>query len=914
MGILGHNQNSDQISTLVKYIKLLLIQLLVTLPVLVSAQETGQITGTIVDAETGETIIGASVAITGTTRGAISDLDGKYAIRKLDAGVYSLTISYISYTKQVITDIQVREGETVVINVALETEVANLDEVVVTAEAVQNGEAGLLSMQRKAVPVQDGISAEELSKSTDGNVGSAMKRVSGVTVVGGNDVFVRGLGNRYSNVQLNDSPIPSTNPNKKEAPVDILSSGIVDNIVVQKTFTPDQYGEFSGGSVKITTKEFPDQKNLSFSYSTSLNSVSTFKDYLGYNGSKTDFLGYDDGLRSLPADVKDGTVSSQQEAASIVGDLNGNWSSKNIESMPSQKISFSYSDQLNQDKLPIGIVSNFSYKYQTESRNDETVRYINNYNENSDVVLLGSDYLRNTGVESTNLSAMMNVFIKPSSVTKIGLKNLYSNSSNNTYSVINGSYYNFDNDNRQTVAEFDRRAIYSSSLKLETYKQSLMESKLDLDLSYSKAVRDLPDRRTTQYGETDAGAYQVIFPFRGNTHFFSLQDDNNYSAKLDYEFKPLNPFTVKFGAFGLIKDRSFESYKLVYQDLGNNFPTDEKSMSPEQIFTAQNVEDGKLDLIESSSSRDSYEGYQELAAAYASVNWSPSEKWNIVTGLRVENSAQFINDEVLIDETDFLPAFNATYRLNDNTNIRGAVSITLARPEFRELSNFNFQDFVGGRTVYGNPGLERTKIQNYDLRIETYPNVGELLAFSVFYKQFENPIELFYRITQNNEVRYDNVDSAELYGVELEGRKNLTERLRFSTNLSYIISGVNYEDGAATGRQANSERAMFGQSPYTFNANAYYLLKNIDGELTLSYNTFGKRISAVGNNEQPDDEFEQPFHKLDLNFTKNLGKASLNASIENSLGDHVEYKQGDVITNRYEVGTTFSIGFSYSFN
>lgn len=894
---------------------ILIITLLSLTSLVALAQEKGQISGTIVDAENGETIIGASVGITGTTKGDATDLDGNFTIRSVDPGTYSITISYISYTTQVITGVVVEEGETYTLNIAMKSDITNLDEVVVTAEAIKSGEAGLLSIQRKAVPVQDGISSEEISRSTDGNVGSAMKRVSGVSVVGGKDVYVRGLGNRYSNVQLNGSPIPSTNPNKKEAPVDILSSGIVDNIIVQKTYTPDQSGEFSGGSVQIITKEFPNDANITFSYSTSVNTNATFKDYLGYSGGGTDYLGYDDGFRSLPKDLNDSQITSTEEAGRVVSGLNNSWSSKNIQSLPSQKFGFSYANQFNQDKMPIGVVSNMSYKYATDSNRDETFRYINNYNENNGDVLFGSDYVRNSGEESTSLSAMLNLFIKPNSVTKIGVKNLYSNSSTNTFSTIEGSYYNFDNDNRQTVLEFDRRAIYSSSLIYETYFQNFMESSLDASLTYSKAVRDLPDRRTTQYVRTDVGDLEVILPFRGNSHFFSYQDDNNYSGKLDFDFKPLNKFSAKVGVFGLLKDRTFNSYKLIYDDNPDvNAPDVDKSLSPEEIFTTENITNGSLLLTERTSSRDSYNGEQELYAGYFSLNWSPSSKWNFVTGVRAENSTQSINGDALVDELDLLPAFNATYRPSDKTNLRGGFSITLARPEFRELSDFNFQDFVGGRTVFGNPDLERTKIYNYDLRLETFPNVGELFAVSVFYKKFENPIEIFYRITQNNEVRYDNVSSATLYGVELEGRKDITEHLRLSANLSYIISGVNYADGASEGRQANAERAMFGQSPYTLNMNAFYFMPKIDSELTLSFNTFGERISAVGNNEQPDDEFEQSFNKLDLNFTKNFGKASVNASIENILNDNVVYKQGDVITNRYEVGTTFSIGFSYSFN
>ena len=877
------------------------------------AQNNGKITGTVVDSQTGESLIGVNVVIEGTIKGTATDIDGRYTIRNVEPGTYTIVVSYLSFATQTITNVVVDQGQTLTLDILLQEETEFLDEIVVTADVVKSGEAGLLSIQRKSVPVQDGISFEEISRGSDGNVGAAMKKVAGVSVVGGKDIYVRGLGNRYSNVQLNGSPIPSTNPNKKEAPLDILSAGIIDNIVVQKTYTPDQSGEFSGGSVQIITKEFPNEKKIGFSYSTSVNGHYSMQNYLGYNGGGRDFLGYDDGFRNLPSDIKDGEISDTREATRVVEQLNNSWSSKNITSLPSQKMGFTYANQFDNATIPVGIVSNVSYKYETSSRFDEDLRYIVNYKEDTGEASLGSEYKRNTGIESTNLSTMLNIFAKPNSTTKVGIKNLYSNSSSNKFSEIVGSYFNFDAINSQTVLEFDRRAIFSSSLNAEKYFENFYQSKLDVVVSYSKAVRDLPDRRTTQYAENEIGIYEIVFPNRGNTHFFSFQNDNNYSGKLDYSFGGLNDVKIKTGGVFLIKDRDFKSYKLVYEKR-SEFSNSDLSASPENILTAENIRNESVGLYESSSSRDSYRGYQQLFAGYISMNWNLADKWIFEGGLRAENSAQFIDDEVLINELDYLPALNITYRPTEKINLRSAISITLARPEFRELSNFSFQDYIGGRTVYGNPDLKRTRIYNYDLRFELFPETGELLAVSAFYKYFENPIEIFYRITQNNEVKFDNVNSASLFGLELEARRNISERLRLNTNFSYILSQVNYADGQAIGRQANEERTMFGQSPFTVNVNAFYTFPEIKSDLTISFNTFGKRISTVGNNEQPDDEFEQPFNKLDITFVKRLNNTSLTASIENLLGDDVVYKQGDVITNRYEIGTSFSLGISFSFN
>jgi hypothetical protein len=378
----------------------------------------GKITGKVVDSEIGETIIGANVTITGTGQGDATDLDGNYTIRMLEPGVYSVTVSYISYTRKIIEGVQVSDSEVTTLNIALDPETVGLDEVVVTASADRSGEAGLLSVQRKSVPVQDGISSEQISKLGDSDVGSAIKRVTGVTVQNGKDVFVRGLGNRYSNVQLNGSQLPSTNPNKKEAPIDLFGSGLVSNIVVQKTYTADQSAEFSGGSVNITTREFPEERNLTIGYSTKYTSVSTFENTLSSGGSSTDFLGFDDGERSLPTVLSNERVNGSN-AAVVAEGLHNNWNITDEKSaIPSQSFSVNYANQFNEERMPVGLVSNFSYKFSRNLQPNKVTRSILNFSDSEPNYY--SDYMHNEGVESADLSGMLNLFVKPSPVTKIG--------------------------------------------------------------------------------------------------------------------------------------------------------------------------------------------------------------------------------------------------------------------------------------------------------------------------------------------------------------------------------------------------------------------------------------------------------------------------------------------------------------
>lgn len=886
-----------------------------------SENESGSIVGKVVDSETGKEIIGANVIITDTSTGDATDVDGNFTIKKLEPGTYSVTVSYVSYSKKTITDIEVEEGEATRLEVSLDPESLGLDEVSVTADAISDNEAGLLSIQRKSISFQDGLSSEYIGKTGDSDVAQAMRRVTGVSLVNRKDVFVRGLGNRYSNVQLNGSAVPSTSPTKKEAPLDLINSSSVDNIVVQKTFTADQSGEFSGGSVQITSLEFPSDRNVNFSYSTSYNSVSTFENTLSYPGGSTDFIGFDDGKRSLPAPLTNDrmTLDNRNQVASS---LHPDWGvNGNRMAVPSQKIELGYSNQFNESNLPIGIVSNFSYKYDRTFQPTKEYRVIQSYNEDAGSSILNSDYLINEGKENAKISGMLNVFMKPNDDTKIGLKNIYSNSGESNSQLVVGEYVNYPNDTRQTVQDFDRRAMYSGNFVVEKYFESLLQSDLEVNIGYSRALRNRPDRRTTQYNLRPDGDFGIYFPDGGNTHFFSKQLDQNYSAKADYEIQPVDFVEIKTGFSANLKDRSFDGRRLEYQEFSGVFPDSLKTRNPEEALSPRWIEDDILGFAEITQDRDSYTGEQRIMAGYLSTNWALSDRLSLETGGRIENSLQevFIENRsgeelkiANVDQLDFLPAVNATYSFSDKTNFRGAYSKTLARPEFREISDFRFQDFVGSQIVYGNPELNRTSIQNYDLRLETYPSPGELFAVSVFYKHFDDPIELFYRLTERTEVKYKNAESAELYGLELEGRKNLSSQLQLVSNASFILSETISKEEDRN-RNANFTRPMYGQSPYTINLGAFYSIPEWNLQLSSNFNTFGERVVTVGMKRQPGDEYEQPFHQLELGARYQLGQFSIKAEVENLLNQDIVYEQGDVITNRYSPGMTYTMGVSLNF-
>ncbi|MDX1740195.1 MAG: carboxypeptidase-like regulatory domain-containing protein, partial [Rhodothermales bacterium] len=270
--------------------------------------ETGTIVGVLVDAENGETLIGANVLIEGTTIGSTTDLDGRYTVASVPTGLHDLVFSYIGYTSQIIRNVEVLAGETTRIDLALSPEAIGMGEVVVEARALRNNESVLLRDRQKALAVSDAISAETISRSGSGDAASAMTKVTGASVVGGRYVYIRGLGDRYSSTHLNGSELPSADPDKKAFQLDMFPASLLDNIVTTKTFTPDKPGNFSGGLVNVGTKTFPEDLNVQLSVSTTYNTQTSGDDYLTYSGSDTDWLGFDSGLREIPDVLKNPDV------------------------------------------------------------------------------------------------------------------------------------------------------------------------------------------------------------------------------------------------------------------------------------------------------------------------------------------------------------------------------------------------------------------------------------------------------------------------------------------------------------------------------------------------------------------------------------------------------------------------------
>jgi TonB-dependent receptor len=900
-----------------------------------SAQGSGEIFGKVFDSSTNEELIGANILLEGTTIGAASDLNGNFIIKNVPAGKYSLTASMIGYSKITITELEIKSDEKKKLDIALVSEAFETDEVVITAEALRNTETSVLKIQKNSANIVDGVSAELISKNNSSDGTDILKRMTGITISDGKYAYVRGVGDRYNNTLLNGASLPSTDPEKKSFSYDIIPAGMVENLITAKTFTPDKPGDFTGGLVQISTVEFPSKFTLNFSSTAGYNSKSTFNPFTTYAGGKTDWLGSDDGTRSLPGTISDTRVVrgnyTNEQLQQIGLSFKNNWQTQGTTAPINGSIKLSVGDKFDFGNDLLGYIASFDYT----SGTGITDRFKSFYD------FEGARYTYN-GASNTNsvmLSGLFNLSYRLGGNNKISFKNLYNQNSDDETTIYKGEYRAADQYREITSLRFVSRNLQSHQLVGEHFFDLMNGFMWDWGASYSRSFRDEPDARRYIYSR---GLDQVNEPLyfqldQSNvTRFYSQLEDNDYNFKTNFSIKPfVNPELPKisFGALYNKKDRDFDARIFGFRNIpGGNFAYEDSvlKLPVDEIFQQENINPSFISVTEVTRPSDSYSAYQKIAAGYLMFDATILNSFRLVLGARYEYSQQnmdtytITNEPVIVNDyyRDWLPSINLTYLINENINLRFAYNKTLARPEFREKAPFQYFDFMANELVQGNPELVRALITNYDLRFELFPGAGDLVALSLFYKHFTNPIELILIASSSYEpIRsYQNANEADNIGIELELRKNLgfidTWFSNFSlvTNVSVINSKITLDENGGNEFQEN-ERPLQGQAPYIFNIGLYYDYFESGWNASATYNKVGQRISKVGYADLG-DIVEQPVDLIDFSVSKRLfERFTLKLSLMDLLNQDRNFIQrspdGDKISESYNAGRTFKVGITY---
>ena len=350
--------------------KVVVFSLIILLAQSIYAQK-GHLRGKVVDGENGEALIGATISKEGTSIGAVADFDGNYSVA-LEPGFHTILFQFVSYATIKVENVEIKAGEVTSMDMTLSPDVQTLEAVVVEAQVLRDTETALLTLQKKSPNLVDGVSSQTFKKTGDSNLATAIKRVTGVSIQGGKYVFVRGLGDRYSKTTLNGMSIPGLDPDRNDVQIDIFPTSVLENVVIYKTFSPDLQGDFTGGTVNVETKNFPEEKRTTVSVGMGYNPRNHLKkDFVTNDGGGLDFLGFDDGSRELPFSGLDEIPSvSQNPPSPIIEDytrrLNPELAVKNERNFMNYSLAFDHGNQIDKGKAKIGYNAILSYQKQTQ--------------------------------------------------------------------------------------------------------------------------------------------------------------------------------------------------------------------------------------------------------------------------------------------------------------------------------------------------------------------------------------------------------------------------------------------------------------------------------------------------------------------------------------------------------------------
>jgi TonB-dependent receptor len=938
--------------------------------------QVGSIAGKVVDAKTGEELIGVSVAVEGTSFGAATDFEGKFIINNLKPGSYNLMVSYIAYKKKQVVSVEVKAKEVTTVNITLEGQTKDLAEVNIKTQVRKESSVGLLIQQKNAATISDGISSESIKRTPDRNTSDVLKRVSGASIQDNKFAIIRGLNERYTTAYINGAPLPSSESDKKAFSFDIFPSNLLDNLVILKTATPDMPGEFGGGIIEINTKSVPEKNFQSFAFSSGYNTITTFKDQVTYKGGKLDFLGIDDGTRALPSAIPTGKnfpVKSSDQAA--LGKLMPNdWSLQNQNFMPNYGIQYTLGKVWGQKVSKVGLLMAVTYNRTNNFNVSRRKSFDSNEDPNVPVLLTADFEDKNYSVQ-TLAGVMANLSYKINNNHQLTFRNLLSINSDDRVIVRTGTPEAFSDNPvlvKSTAQWFTSNKIYSTQLAGNHY---LVKSKIKANwvAAYSQVRRDIPNLRRNSYNKlshiqsNDDPNYRDtmyraniadanVGPDYAGNRFYATTNENIYSIKTDfsrnYDIKSAHlKNVVKVGGLVQHRNRDFTASQYGYTKYapggaggGVRFPDSLLYLSQDQIFNPNNMgsaTSGGFALRSNYKPTDSYSASSKLYSGFVMFDNRYKERYRLIWGARIESFEQSLFTtldngqqlDIVSKKVDILPSANFVYAVTENQNLRVSYSQTVNRPEFRELAPFAFYDFSTRFVLSGNSALTRALIHNYDVRYEWYPGRGQVISATGFYKKFLNPIEQIARADVSSEISYQNLKSGSAYGMELEFKMLVGYLLKKDdlhwlnnytvySNLALIKSVVDVSNVVGL---SSDKRPLQGQSPYIINSGLQYYNAKTGWSASVSYNRVGQRIYIVGTVNEP-SIWENGRDLIDAQIGKSLMKDKLDirltvkdvfAQKQYFFQDNNGNKALDTDTDNLiwvnTFGRTFSINVSYKF-
>lgn len=896
-------------------------------------QGEGTITVQVVSAETGKSIKDVQVFLSGSKEKLRTDEQGKVTAT-VPAGNYSVSLLHSAYSSQTQDEVKIENAQTTDLNFKLTPAGVELAEYVVLEPHLAGTVASVIEEQRTATSVATVLGAEQFSRAGDSDAASALRRASGLTLVGGQFIFIRGLGERFTTTLVNGAAIPSPDATRRVVPLDLFPTNILESVLVQKTYSADRPAEFAGGTVELRTRGIPDAFFFNLNLQTGVNDNTTFQDGLTYKGGGVDFTSYDDGARAMPDSLADATKNGNLQPASVFNpngltpaqteklgeDLSGVWDVNKKKRAPDTGFQASMGDSFTLGDFRLGYIAAVGWKQEFRKQNEVSREFVS-----ADLKRV-QDFDVQRSLREVQATGYAGTELQYKDNHRVFAKTMFLRQSIDETRITQGFIDTETSDIRRTRLKFFSNQLLMNQVGGEHRLDWLKDLSINWLYTNATANRDEPNTRD----------YRYDFNRQGN-EFFSQRADSNQvmfadlvdkdqswrvDGKLPMQLATHHKVTLSSGFITQSKTRDSNIQRFNYfrfgPDASNEAVIGQSSL--ESILRPQYIGANGFQLRDVTRPSDKYNASQKLFSYYGKMDWTLYDRVNITGGLRWEDNDQRVDTVSLnnkpttarLNRIDMLPSVNATFFLTDKQQLRTGFSQTLSRPDFRELSSAPFTDINTNQETVGNPNLKQTSITNWDARWEYYLSPTENIFASFFSKDLTSPIELVAVQGSAGLNTYQNADKANIYGFELELLKKLDfvhpllQNFYVGGNYTWSASNIQLTAQNLTAQTTN-DRPLQGHSAQIFNFQIGYDNPVWKTQATLLYNVTSKRILAAGVLGAP-DKYEQPVHQLDFVFSQNLYKGlSMQASMQNLLDDDIRITQGDEITRQFRRGRFFNL-------
>jgi len=850
-----------------------------------------------------------------------------------------------------------------------------IEEVVVKVSRLKGTANAVIEERKNQAFVADILGAEQIARTGDSDAAAALRRVTGLTLVDGKFIYVRGLGERYSSTQLNGAAVPSPDPTRTVIPLDLFPSSIIESLSVQKSYSPSMPAHFGGGNVDIRLKSIPSTFVFNIAGNVGGSSENS-NNGLTYEGGGDDWYGLDDGTRQAPKALRTlwknydalGDLS-QEENRVIAADLYKDYDPQSEDPIPDFGLDMTIGNRFDSDSgdFRYGFLTALSYDNEWQVSEEFEGQDFALQADESYKLVRGFDDVISTE-HSVRWSGMFNFGVEYLRDHKIDFS---STILHDTRDQIKEKYGNTNNvllsDGlrvRDVDVAYEERELIVNQLRGSHTFSKYWFIGFDWLYSDSRSNRYAPGNISTRYilaDENEDGVFDLAneSSLRKATTasrytFQNLDDDVedagwNLSLPLMFDTTEVE---LKAGAKYIEKTREafarrIDVNTLAFDNLDLSGYEMNEILNDDKVLNHPLTGSERL-IRDTSIAGDDYLSAQKVDAYYFEVDVFLDNTWRISGGVRWEDFRQVVAPldpatgqfdipaeptkedlaELTFKEDDYYGALALTYILDETMQFRASYGETTIRPDLREVAPATYIDPLTEFPIGGTPAVRSTQIKNYDLRWEWYLETGENLSVGLFYKDMEDPIESVQSPSQDGPplIRIANADDGEVYGVEVEFMKDFAflggmgNDFFLSGNVTLSDSEINIdtqkvvEQTGVSTAITNPTRRMTGHSEYVVNMNLGYDHPNGNHTATLAYNVFGERIIIPGIDNK-DDAYEQPVHSLDLIYTYYPTFATtLKFKVQNILDEEKEIEFDDTLLRSETRGIGFDIQFKWEFD